>query len=108
MKYFVADLAVFKVDTPYLFDKEGHQIYLSRIGDKVYAIADKCPHMHTSLMKGSIEDGIITCKSHGAKINLIDGEILERAHMGFIKLHTRRAKTYEVSIEDEKVFIEIE
>ncbi len=108
MKYYVADFDFFKENTAVFFDKEGHQILLAKLGEQVYAIANRCPHFGASLMKGTIEDGVVTCKSHGAKINLTNGEIIRDAKMGFIKFKTRRAKTYPVTIDNNRVYVEIE
>ncbi len=108
MKHFVANFDAFLPDTPVLFEQEGHRILLAKKGDHVYAIADKCPHMGTSLMKGSMQDGVVTCKSHSAKIDIVNGEILEKAHIGFIKMPTKQAKVYQVQVEEGKVFVEVE
>jgi len=107
MKYFVANFETFVPGQPVLFEQEGVRLLLALKGSKIYAIADKCPHLGTSLMKGSYDDGIVTCKSHGAKIDIVTGDILEKAHLGFVKMPTKKAKSYQVILEDNKVFVEI-
>ncbi|MGD9605679.1 MAG: Rieske (2Fe-2S) protein [Bacilli bacterium] len=107
MKHFVANFEAFLPDTPFLFEHEGQRILLAKKDDKIYAISDKCPHMGTSLMKGTIQEGVVTCKSHNAKIDIVTGEILEKAHIGFIKMPTKKAKVFLVVVEDGKVFVEI-
>ena len=107
MKLFVANVEAFVPNQPVLFEQESVRIYLAFKDSKIYAIADKCPHLGTSLMKGTYEDGVVTCKSHGAKIDISSGDIIEKAHLGFVKMPTKIAKTYQVSIEDNKVYVEI-
>jgi len=107
MKYLVANFDSFVADQPVLFEQNGERILLAKKGAKIYAIADKCPHLGTSLMKGTLQDGIVTCKSHKAKIDIASGEILEKAHLGFVKMPTKKATSYKVSVKDGKVYIEI-
>lgn len=108
MKYFVANYDTFIFDVPVFFDKEGHHILFLKKADKIYAIADKCPHMGVSLMKGSFEDGVVTCKGHGAKIDVTNGEVIAKPHIGFLKFYARKAQTYQVFVDNAKVYVEIE
>lgn len=75
--------------------------------DKVYAIADKCPHLGISLQQGSFDSksGKVTCRGHGAIIDIRTGDILERAYLAMFKLPTKKAKTFEVKVENNQVFI---
>lgn len=74
--------------------------------NKVYAMSDKCPHLGTSLAKGVIEDDTVTCKAHHAKIDIKTGDIIEKAKILFLKMPTKKAKTYPVEIRNDKVFVE--
>jgi 3-phenylpropionate/trans-cinnamate dioxygenase ferredoxin component len=85
---------------------EGTPILLTLLADKVYAIHDKCTHLGSSLVKGEYEQGIVTCKSHGAQFETETGEVLQKAHIGFIKMPTKNAKTYKTLVKDKKIFIE--
>jgi 3-phenylpropionate/trans-cinnamate dioxygenase ferredoxin subunit len=85
---------------------EGTPILLTLLADKVYAIQDKCTHLGASLAKGEYQKGVVTCRSHGAQFNTETGEVLEKAHIGFIKMPTKKAKTYKTMIKDKKIFIE--
>jgi 3-phenylpropionate/trans-cinnamate dioxygenase ferredoxin component len=73
--------------------------------NQVYAIDDKCPHLGTSLDKGTLEGQHVTCKSHHAKIDVTTGDIVEKPKMLFIKVPIKKAKTYQVEIKNNKVFI---
>ena len=56
----------------------------------VYAIKDRCPHLGVSLVQGKYdpEGGTVTCRGHGAKINIKTGTIEEKAHFAFCELPT--------------------
>lgn len=75
------------------------------LADKVYAIKDTCPHLGASLSKGNTEGHSITCRAHGAKFNLESGDVIDKAHISFLKIPTKKAVTYEVKIENGKVLI---
>lgn len=75
--------------------------------NQVYAISDLCPHMKASLFEGSYQDGVITCPKHHAQIDIKTGQIQEKAKLLFIKVPTKKAKTYQVTIKENKVYIEV-
>ena len=86
---------------------EGVPIMLALLADKVYAIQDKCTHLGGSLSKGTVENTEVKCRLHGAKFDLKTGNVLDKAHVGFIKMPTKKAQTYRTEIVDGKIFIEI-
>jgi nitrite reductase/ring-hydroxylating ferredoxin subunit len=54
-------------------DKE---ILLYREDNTIVAMSGNCTHAFASLRDGTVEDGIITCKRHGAKFDLKTGKSL--------------------------------
>lgn len=86
---------------------DGQKILFVMLSDKVYAIQENCPHLGASLAKGNAEEHNITCKAHGAKFDLESGDVIDKAHIGFLKMPTKRAVTYEVKIENEKILINL-
>jgi 3-phenylpropionate/trans-cinnamate dioxygenase ferredoxin subunit len=56
------------------FNVEGHAIGVFNVDGKLYAIDDSCPHQGSSLAAGSLERCIVTCRSHGMKVNVTGGE----------------------------------
>jgi len=82
-------------------------IMLVFLVDKVYAIQDKCTHLGGSLSKGVIENTDVKCRLHGAKYDLKTGNVIDKAHVGFIKMPTKKAKTFRTEVIDGKVFVEI-
>jgi 3-phenylpropionate/trans-cinnamate dioxygenase ferredoxin subunit len=72
----------------------------TKSGD-VYAIDDKCSHGEISLSEGFIEKDTIECWAHGAKFSLGTGEALTLPAY-------EPVKTYEVLIENDEIFLEID
>ncbi|MCX6149129.1 MAG: Rieske (2Fe-2S) protein [Ignavibacteriales bacterium] len=52
------------------------EVALFKIGEKVYAVSNICPHQHTALIyDGFIEDGHVICPVHGWEFNLATGRM---------------------------------
>jgi nitrite reductase/ring-hydroxylating ferredoxin subunit len=58
---------------------ESERVLLSRIKGKVYAVADRCPHLGMSLARGKIEDGVVTCPWHNSRFDLCTGRNMDWA-----------------------------
>jgi 3-phenylpropionate/trans-cinnamate dioxygenase ferredoxin component len=58
------------------FELARYQICLVRIGDRFYAIGDRCSHADFSLSDGEVypDDCEIECWKHGSTFSLIDGK----------------------------------
>jgi nitrite reductase/ring-hydroxylating ferredoxin subunit len=52
---------------------EDQKVLLTRIDGKVYAVANKCPHLGMPLAKGKVCDRAVTCPWHGATFDLTTG-----------------------------------
>jgi nitrite reductase/ring-hydroxylating ferredoxin subunit len=50
-----------------------HTLCLFAVGDDVYAVDNRCPHMGFPLHRGTIADGILTCHWHHARFDLRTG-----------------------------------
>src|SRR5437764_3454806 len=48
-------------------------VALFNIGGDIYAIDDACPHAGSSLGNGKLDGRIVTCRSHGMKIDVVTG-----------------------------------
>ncbi|HEX6817899.1 MAG TPA: Rieske (2Fe-2S) protein [Ktedonobacterales bacterium] len=51
----------------------GRTLALWRVGDAVYALDNRCPHMGFPLDRGTCKDGILTCHWHQARFDLRSG-----------------------------------
>jgi 3-phenylpropionate/trans-cinnamate dioxygenase ferredoxin subunit len=78
-----------------------HRIAIFRIGDEVYAIADRCSHAEASLAEGEVWGTTVECPRHGSEFNLKTGapESLPA---------TVPVPVYDVSIVDGTVYLELE
>jgi len=51
----------------------GRPLVLIRSGDGVYDLDTRCPHMGFRLGRGSVDDGILTCHWHHARLDVTTG-----------------------------------
>ncbi len=56
--------------------KEGDIAIFRTADDKVFALADKCPHKNGPLSQGIVHGHTVTCPLHNWRINLADGEAI--------------------------------
>jgi len=56
------------------FEVEGSSIAVFNVDGRLYAIDDSCPHQGSSLAMGRLEGYVVTCRSHGMKVNVSAGE----------------------------------
>lgn len=59
---------------------DGQPIVFARVGDKIYAFNDRCPHKGFPLHKGSLRGGVLTCAYHGGKFELRNGKCLQHPY----------------------------
>ncbi len=53
----------------------GHQVCLTNIGGKYYAIGNLCTHVGGPLAQGSLKDHTVTCPWHGSQFDVRTGEV---------------------------------
>jgi len=78
-----------------------HRIAVFRVGDEVYAIGDRCSHAEASLAEGEVWDTMVECPRHGSEFDLETGK------PGSLPA-TLPVPTYEVTVEDGKVYLSVE
>ncbi|MHC5829572.1 MAG: Rieske (2Fe-2S) protein, partial [Nostoc sp.] len=71
-----------------------------RQGVTVKCYHNACSHLGSSLEEGKVENGIITCPSHGFQYKLKTGECLTAPD---VSLHS-----YPLKIKDDKVFVKLQ
>ncbi len=52
---------------------EGIDVGLYRVGEKIYAMEDVCPHAGFPLSKGKLEGCVIVCEAHGWPFDIRTG-----------------------------------
>lgn len=45
-----------------------------RVGGRLYAVADRCPHAGAALSGGEVEGAVLTCPGHGSQFDVCTGE----------------------------------
>ena len=93
---------------------QGHEILLARVGDKYYAVSNRCPHLGGDLSAGSLEGTVITCPRHGSQFDLRDGKVNRWlkgsglfSAVGKALKPPKPLNTYNVKVEGDAVLIEI-
>ena len=84
------------------FDVGGHRIAVVRIGERFYAVGDRCSHADFSLSEGEVwpEDLEIECPKHGSTFSLVTGEPQTLPA-------TTPVPVYELTVEGDEVFVEL-
>lgn len=78
----------------------GTSIILHRQGTTVKCYRNACSHLGSPLEKGKIENGIITCPSHGFQYKLDTGECLTAPDISL--------QSYPVKMKGDKVFVKLQ
>jgi 3-phenylpropionate/trans-cinnamate dioxygenase ferredoxin subunit len=83
-------------------DVDGTRVCLVRIGERVYAIGDRCTHADVSLSEGEVDSDELTieCPKHGSEFSLESGDALSLPAV-------KPTPTYEVSVIDGAVVVEL-
>ncbi len=85
------------LNEPLIVEVDGEPIALCRLGDKVYALEDVCPHQGASFEGGEIDEDVLTCPLHGWRTNVCTGQSLEAPSL--------QLKMYDTKIEDGVVYL---
>ena len=51
----------------------GRKLLLCRVGDDVYALENRCPHVAIQLDQGRLDGPLLECPLHGGKLDVRDG-----------------------------------
>jgi len=78
----------------------GNSLILHRRGVNITCYRNTCTHLGDSLDAGKVENGIITCPSHGFQYSLETGECLTATEVSL--------KSYPVQIKDDNVFVQMQ
>mgnify|MGYP001770981329 FL=1 len=79
---------------PVRFEAGGHDVLLVRLGSRILAYRNQCPHMGNPLHQGPVEGSVITCPWHGFRFDLESGECLTVPHVQLepfpVRVHGQR------------------
>lgn len=74
-------------------------IAIFNLAGSFYAIEDNCPHQHLPLADGLVENDTITCPYHGAKFDIITGDVLAPPACDNLKIFPTRVVDGKIQIE---------
>jgi len=117
MEHKVGRLKDIPVDDALTLDIEGRPVGVFRVGEKVYAVKNMCPHKRAPLARGTVEgtmlptscageyhygmeNQVLKCPWHGWEFDIETGKCL-------FGVSNSRIKTYEVSVRDGDVYVDI-
>jgi nitrite reductase/ring-hydroxylating ferredoxin subunit len=75
------------------------EVAIFRVGDRVVAIDNLCPHAGGSLAEGSFADGCVTCPLHGWKFDVCSGHGIDPTKV--------RVRKYEAKVVGDQVLIRL-
>jgi len=79
--------------------KNGKQVLLIAAGERIFAIANRCPHEGYPLSEGTLgTDCLLTCNWHNWKFDLRNGEAL---------VGRDPVRTYPVELRDNDIFVDL-
>ena len=77
----------------------GREIALFNADGAFYAVKNICPHRGTSLDRGAVENGVLTCPGHAWQFDLRTGDCVSHPPAGI--------RRYPVEIREDAVWIEV-
>ena len=80
-----------------LVEAAGREIALFRVGDKIYAIDQICPHAGGPLSEGGIHGELAMCPWHGWEFNVKTGECAFNPEI--------KVDTFEVKEDGEDIYV---
>lgn len=109
----VAKTGDLKSGTMKMVMAEGREILLVRVGDKYYAVDNRCPHMKGDLSQGKLEGTVVTCPRHGSQFDISNGQVVRwlkgglMSKLGSALKMSKALKVYNVRIERDRVLVEL-
>ncbi|WP_203530608.1 NifU family protein [Thermaerobacter sp. PB12/4term] len=82
---------------PVRFRAGEHDVLLVRLGSRVMAFRNQCPHMGMPLEEGTVDGTVITCPWHGFRFDLTTGECLTAPHV--------QLEPFPVRVEGQRVWV---
>lgn len=96
------------------FNVAGKEILVARVGDKFFAVDNRCPHMKAKMDKGKLDGTILTCPKHASQFDLTDGHVVRWTNWpGMVSAVAKLVKppkgliTYPVKIDATKVLVQL-
>jgi len=81
-----------------IVEVDGRRIALARLGGKVYAFDNTCPHLGGSLGRGTLKEGCVVCPLHHWSFDLASGKCMDG-------LPHEKVAVFETKVENGKILI---
>ncbi len=94
----VCDLSELESDGRTVVSTDGQPIALFFHEGEVYAVDNRCPHMGFPLVRGTVDEGILTCHWHHARFELEQGDTFDP--------WADDVQTFPVEIRDGRVYLD--
>jgi 3-phenylpropionate/trans-cinnamate dioxygenase ferredoxin subunit len=98
--YRVCSLEQIPVGGKYPAFVEDDEVLVIRTEAGVYALEDRCSHQDFPLAHGTLTNGRIKCKAHGAEFDLNTGKALCAPAFAPVR-------TYEVEVRDGEIYVKL-
>lgn len=77
----------------------GRRVLLARIGDRLHAASNVCPHAGSPLSMGRLRGDAVQCSLHGIRFRLSDGAIVGRALCDPLEIYATRVRDGMIEVE---------
>ena len=94
----VCDLGDLEAEGRTVVSEDGQAIALFFHEGEVHAVDNRCPHMGFPLVRGTVEDGILTCHWHHARFELEAGDTFDP--------WADDVQTFPVDVRDDRVYLD--
>ena len=84
------------------------EILIANVGDKFYAISNKCTHAGGDLSKGTLDSNIVTCPRHGSRFDVTTGRSISGPKILFVTLKVKGEPVFSVKVEGNDVLLKLE
>jgi 3-phenylpropionate/trans-cinnamate dioxygenase ferredoxin component len=69
----VSKIEAIPVGSMKMFAVEGQEILVVNLGNKYYALSNRCTHAGGDLSKGRLEGNVVICPRHGSHFDVTNG-----------------------------------
>jgi nitrite reductase/ring-hydroxylating ferredoxin subunit len=69
-------LSEFPLNVPVRVERDGMNLVVIRLEDKIRAYENVCPHAYWPLSEGSVREGVLECPGHGWEFDVETGRCL--------------------------------
>lgn len=84
---------------------EGRLVAIFNVGGSLYGLDSECGHHKAPLEEGTVANGVVTCRKHGAQFRLDSGQVAGGNFL--IRRAAHPVRAYRVQAQDGKIAVEL-